>query len=269
VHPSKIWIITLFPKYFAPLQSEGVVARAFQKDWALALVDLRPYGIGDYQHVDDAPYGGGPGMIMRPDVLAKALQDIVQQGNYQELASPATSTGSWGQPIFNLKPQKSFGRWTAENAWRPLLVLNLAANGQKFTSASAKSLAQTLPQADLVLICGRYEGIDQRFIGHYVHGEISVGDFVLSGGEIAALAVLDAAARWLPGVLHNEESLPHESFENNLLEHPQYTRPAVFEDEAVPAVLLSGNHAQIKAWQAQEAWKRTQIYRPDLGPQST
>jgi len=125
-------------------------------------------------------------------------------------------------------------------------------------------MAHQWQTADFVFLCGRYEGIDQRFINHYVHQEISLGDFVLSGGEIAAMAIMDAAARWLPGVLHNAAGLTCESFENQLLEYPQYTRPAVFEQEEVPPVLLSGNHAQIKSWQQQIARERTMAQRPDL-----
>jgi tRNA (guanine37-N1)-methyltransferase len=261
MNPAKIWIMTLFPKYFAPLVREGVVARAFQEALDLQVVDLRPFGLGDYQHVDDAPYGGGPGMIMRPDVLAQALQHIVQQGHYQQMPPGAAATIWRAAGLFH--PRQTYGR-QVENQWRPLIVIHLAASGSPFTAQMAKDLAKTLPQVDLVFLCGRYEGVDQRFVDHYVHAEISIGDFVLSGGEIAALAVLDATARWLPGVLNNDASLPDESFENNLLEYPQYTRPAVFEDEAVPPVLLSGNHAQIKAWRQEQAVQKTQTVRPDL-----
>ncbi|MBP5296407.1 MAG: tRNA (guanosine(37)-N1)-methyltransferase TrmD [Bacteriovoracaceae bacterium] len=255
---TRIWIVTLFPSYFKPLAQEGVVARAFQEHIDLHLIDLRPFGRGDYQHVDDAPYGGGPGMIMRPDVLAAALQEIVRQGAYQ----PATPD-LW--PSHLKFTQHNFMRPT-ETGRRPLVVTYLTAGGRPFTAATAKAWAKQWQQADFVFLCGRYEGIDQRFIDHYVHQEISVGDFVLSGGEIAALAVLDATARWLPGVLHNAASLPNESFEQQLLEYPQYTRPAVFEETPVPPVLLSGNHAQIKTWQHQAAWERTRMQRPDLLP---
>ena len=254
---TKIWIVTLFPAYFKPLTQEGVVARAFQEQFDLHLIDLRPLGLGDYQHVDDTPYGGGPGMIMRPDVLAKAMQEIVTQGHYQEAAQ-----NNW--PTEVKFTRHNYGRWEETGKFRGLVVIHLTASGTPFTASLAKSFAAAWMNYDVVLLCGRYEGIDQRFIEHYVHQEVSVGDFVLSGGEIAAMAVLDATARWLPGVLHNGDSLRQESFENHLLEYPQYTRPAVFEDDPVPPVLVSGNHAQIKAWQENMAWQRTSTLRSDL-----
>jgi tRNA (guanine37-N1)-methyltransferase len=234
-----IWIITLFPDYFSPLTTWGVVSGLFQERWELKLVNLRDYAFDHYKSVDDTPYGGGPGMILRPDVLENALKKgVILPGGY------------------------------GENYKEKITVINFSPVGTSWDHPQAKKLAQeyfsSAPTKDLVFICGRYEGIDQRFIDLYVDREICVGDYILSGGEIAALAILDSSLRLVEGALGNVDSHQRESFETPALEYPQYTRPAVFEGLPVPEVLTSGHHAKIEEWRREMSEKFTQQKRPDL-----
>ncbi|MBF0187754.1 MAG: tRNA (guanosine(37)-N1)-methyltransferase TrmD [Magnetococcales bacterium] len=223
-------LLTLFPEMFDGFLASSIIRRAQES----ARVSIRRYNIrdhadGPHRQVDDSPFGGGPGMVMKADVLAKALQ-------------------------------KAKGERSAH-------VVYLSPQGPRFDQTSAKRLAR---EAHLILVCGHYEGVDERFIHRYVDEEISLGDFVLTGGEIPAMAVVDAVIRLLPGVLGNAESAPEDSFYNGLLDHPHYTRPAVLSDAnrkmetAVPDVLRSGNHAAIADWRRRQALLRTLIRRPDL-----
>jgi tRNA (guanine37-N1)-methyltransferase len=219
-------IITLFPDMFPGALGHSILARAAAKGaWNLKIIDIRGHSLpNNHKTVDDTPYGGGAGMVMRPDVIAAAIQAA-----------------------------------KAENPTAPVYFMSPA--GTPFTTAKAKDLAKG---EGVILLCGHYEGIDQRVLDKYVDGEISIGDFVLTGGEIPAMAVVDAIIRQLPGVLGNAEGLHEESFENNLLEYPHYTRPEVFEGVSVPEVLKSGNHAKIDAWRQEQALERTKARRPDL-----
>jgi len=182
-----------------------------------------------HHKADDAPYGGGPGMVLRVDVVAHALEAVFDRD---------ATTLRESFPVILLTPQ-----------------------GERFDQAVARELAQA---ETLAFICGRYEGVDERIRRHIAGREISLGDFVLAGGEIAACAVLEAVVRLLPGVLGNEESLTEESFASGLLEYPQYTRPAEFRGWRVPDVLTSGDHGRIKAWREEQALERTRERRPDL-----
>lgn len=223
----KIIILTLFPGMFEGFLTESIVGRA-QKSSLLEIqiVNLREWGIGKHKSVDDAPYGGGVGMVLSVDVVASAIHEMKLR--------------------FKNKKVKT---------------ILLTPQGAKFNQAKAKELAVT--NQDLILICGHYEGFDER-IRDYVDVEISIGDYVLTGGELAAAVVTDAVARLLPGVLGKAESYQSESFEEGLLEYPQYTRPEEFEGKTVPEVLKSGNHAKITEWRKTQALKKTQKYRPDL-----
>lgn len=185
------------------------------------IIDLRTFGEGVHQVVDGKPYGGGPGMLFRADILAKAVKSIKGK-KYTILTSPV---------------------------------------GKQFNQMSARKL---LAQKHLLIICGHYEGVDQRFIDKYVDAEISIGDYVLTGGELPALVITDAVTRLIPGVLKSEQSSTDESFTENLLEHPQYTRPEVFEGMKVPEILLSGHHGQIDSWKKEQALKKTNELRPDI-----
>ena len=220
----KISVVTLFPAIFRALD-HSIPGRALASG-ALVLerIDPRDFATDKHRTVDDSPYGGGAGMVMRPDVLADAVE-------FARLGNPAA-------PVIYLSPQ-----------------------GAPFAQRHAEHLA-TL--SGFILVCGRYEGVDERFIRRCVDFEVSLGDFVLTGGEPAALCVIDAVTRLLPGVLGNDASAVEESFGAGLLEHPQFTRPRVFEGEDVPAVLVSGDHGRVAGWRRAAAVQRTQARRPDL-----
>ncbi|MGM0664258.1 MAG: tRNA (guanosine(37)-N1)-methyltransferase TrmD [Thermodesulfobacteriota bacterium] len=218
-------VLTLFPDMFGPFLEQGVMGRAVERGLLEAgLTNIRDYARGTHRVTDDRPYGGGSGMVMKAGPIARALKDL----------DPVAGS----EQVVLLSPQ-----------------------GRLFDQALAWELS-TLDR--LVLICGRYEGVDERVREAYVDQEISIGDFVLSGGEVAAMAVMEAVARLVPGVLGCETSNREDSFEDGLLEHPHYTRPPVFEGRKVPEVLLSGDHEKIRDWRRQESLKRTLEKRPDL-----
>jgi tRNA (guanine37-N1)-methyltransferase len=215
-------VLTIFPEMFPGPLALSLAGKALAKSlWALDAVDIRNHATDKHRTVDDTPAGGGPGMVMKADVLARAI-DATGEGRPRLLMSPR------GAPLTQ-------GR-----------VAELAAG------------------AGPVIVCGRFEGVDERVIAARGLEEVSLGDFVLSGGEIAALALIDACVRLLPGVMGKEASGTEESFADGLLEYPQYTRPAVFEGAAIPDVLTSGDHAKVAAWRRQEAEKLTRERRPDL-----
>lgn len=221
----KATVLTLFPEMFPgplahSLAGQGLAAGA----WALEALDIRDFAEGPHRSVDDAPFGGGPGMVMRPDVVARAVESARH-------AEPA-------QRLIYLTPR-----------------------GRRFAQATARELAGS---AGVTLLCGRYEGLDERVVDAYRPDEISLGDFVLSGGEAAAVALIDACVRLLPGVVGKQESLAEESFEAGLLEYPQYTRPQTWQGRQVPDVLVSGHHEKVRAWRRQMAEKITRERRPDL-----
>lgn len=219
-------LLTLFPEVVPGPCGIGVVGRAAEKGLLqFSALNLREYGEGKHRLVDDTPYGGGDGMVMKPDPLVRAIED-------------ARAAMPLGSPVILMSP-----------------------HGVPFKQSIAHELAE-LP--GLIMVCGRYEGIDQRVRTHFVDRELSLGDFVLSGGEAAALAILDAVARLVPGVLGNAESICEESFQRPFLEYPQYTRPPLFRGLPVPDVLLSGNHAHIRRWRLREALRATLLHRPDL-----
>lgn len=221
----RIDILTIFPSMFDSVFAAGILKRAQEAGKTeIVLHDIRNAAKDQHRTVDDAPYGGGAGMVMKADVLADALESVPRVGG------------------------------------RRLVVL-MSAQGDKLDHAAAAELAVF---DQLVLVCGRYEGVDERFIESFVDREISVGDFVTTGGEIPAMAVCDSVVRLIPGVLGNEESLTNESFSAGLLEYPHYTRPAEFMGKKVPEVLLSGNHKEIDKWRKEQSLARTKKRRPDL-----
>lgn len=223
-------VITLFPDMFAALSQFGITGRAVERGlYSLMCWNPRDFTEDRYRTVDDRPYGGGPGMVMLPGPLEKAIK----AAKSHQLAT----VGSAGRVIY-LSPQ---GRRLDHQR-----VLDLVA------------------EPALVLLCGRYEGVDQRLIERCVDEEISLGDFVLSGGELPAMVLLDAMIRQLPGALNDEDSAVEDSFVDGLLDCPHYTRPVMYEDMAVPDVLLSGNHAEIRRWRLRQALGRTAERRPDL-----
>ena len=222
-------IVTLFPEAFPGTLGLSLTGKALAEGlWALQTIDLRPFGIGRHRNVDDTPAGGGAGMVLRADVVAKALDEAA-------IGTPP-DRALW--PVVYLSPR-----------------------GKPFDQATARGWAGA---EGITLLCGRFEGVDQRVLDHYAVEEVSLGDFVMTGGEIAAQAMIDAVVRLLPGVLGNASSTEEESQSHGLLEHPQYTRPAVWEGREIPAVLTSGNHAEVERWRRSEAERLTRERRPDL-----
>jgi tRNA (guanine37-N1)-methyltransferase len=221
----KISFVSLFPEFFDGPMGLSIPGRAVRTGvvrWEA--VDPRDFASGRHRTVDDAPYGGGAGMVMRPDVMGAAVE--------------------WAR---------------ARNAGAPVILLS--PQGAPFRQSHARALAAL---DGIILVCGRYEGVDERFVDTHVDAEISLGDFVLSGGEPAALAVADAVIRLVPGALGNEASVVEESFSRPLLEHPQFTRPAEYAGRSVPEALTSGDHGRVDRWRARAAWLRTLARRPDL-----
>lgn len=226
----RIDIMTLFPKMFEDFSSTGIFQRAVENK----LIEFNIYNIRDYTHdkhhiVDDYPYGGGAGMVMKPEPIFEAVESIMQ-------------------------PDK-------DNKDEKVSVILTTPQGRLFS----QKIAEELTQYDrLIIICGHYEGVDERVHRHLTTDEISIGDYVLSGGETAAMVIVDAVTRLIPGVLGSEESAKDDSHSDGLLEYPQYTRPPVFRDWAVPEILLSGNHGEIAKWRREQSVIRTAERRPEL-----
>ena len=223
-------VITFFPDMFAALTSSGITRRAFeQKRCELSFWNPRDFTTDNHRTVDDRTYGGGPGMVMMAGPLELAINSAIQRQQVLGLPRPA---------VIFMSPQGA-----------PL---------------NHKRVMAMTEQAGLVVLCGRYEAVDQRLLDRCVDEEISLGDFVLSGGELPAMALMDAVIRQLPGVLHDDVSAVEDSFVHGLLDCPHYTRPEIYEGSSVPAVLLGGHHAEIEKWRREQALDATQRKRPDL-----
>lgn len=218
-------IVTLFPELFPGPLGASVIGRGLhQGHWSLRVTQLRDFAADRHRTVDDTPAGGGPGMVLKPDILALAIDRV----------SPS------GDP-------------------RPRVLMS--ARGIPLTQARVRALSQG---PGVVIVCGRFEGVDERVIEARNLEEVSIGDYVLAGGEVAALVLLEAVVRLIPGVLGAEDSAHEESFEDGLLEYPQYTRPQVFEGREIPAVLTSGDHGKVERWRREQAEALTRARRPDL-----
>lgn len=227
-------ILTLFPEIFPGVLDFSVTGRARKNNlWSYAAHDIRSFASDKHRTVDDTAFGGGPGMVMRPDVVDAALQGVLK---------------------------------TDSSCAKDHKIIYLSPRGRTFNQKVAHELVSH-PQ--ITLLCGRFEGVDDRVVRAWDMDEISLGDFVLSGGEIAAMALIDACLRLIPGVLGDETSINDESFSENLLEYPQYTRPQVWNGIAVPDVLMSGHHEKIRAWRHAQAQDITRQRRPDLWQQYT
>ena len=216
-------VFTLYPEIFPGPLNKGLYGKALQKKaWSLEVVNIRDATEDKHKTVDDTPFGGGSGMLLKPDVLGRSIDSNIKKG----------------ERIFYLSPK-----------------------GKKFDQKIAKEIAN---EKTINLICGHFEGVDERILNTRNIEEISIGDYILSGGESASFVVIDAVLRLLPGVLGNEISKDEESFENGLLEYPQYTKPQIWEKQSVPEVLLSGDHAKIKDWRLSQSKDITRRRRPDL-----
>ena len=219
-------VMTLFPDMVAGGLGTSITGRAIENHiFELNIVNIRDYSRDKHKHVDDYPYGGGAGMVMQPGPVYDCYQDIVKD--------------------MNKKPR----------------VIYMTPQGKVFNQAIAEELSR---EEELIFLCGHYEGIDERVLEEIVTDEVSIGDYVLTGGELPAMVMIDSISRLIPGVLNNDDSAEYESFQDGLLEYPQYTRPETFMDKKVPPVLLSGHHGNIEKWRREEALKRTLLRRPEL-----
>jgi tRNA (guanine37-N1)-methyltransferase len=238
----KIDILTLFPEVCRAPLSESMMKRAQESGAVdLHIHNLRDWTTDKHHVVDDAPFGGGQGMVMKPEPIFAAVEELRREGG---------KTSNAQRPTSNFELQ------------RPKVVL-MSPTGRRLTQQIATEFSE---QSHLIIICGHYEGVDHRVIEHLVDAEISIGDYVLTNGAIAAVVFVDAIVRLLPGVLGHEQSAADDSFSGGLLEGPQYTRPSDFRGWKVPDVLLSGNHGEIAKWRKAQALKRTERDRPDLLP---
>ena len=217
-------ILTLMPEDFKGFLSSHIVKRAIKNQTAnVQVIDIKQFVKGSFRKIDDSPYGGGAGMILRYEPIVKAINALKHSETFTILMSPS---------------------------------------GQTYNQAMARKIAHTYD--NIIMICGHYEGVDQRILDHWDMEEISVGNFVLTGGELPAMMLVDAVARMVPGVLKSDASASEESIYSGLLEHPQYTRPRSYEDQEVPAVLLSGDHEKIRLWRLEQSLRLTKERRPDL-----
>ena len=222
----KFYVMTLFPEMIETVMSGSIIGRAARKGLLeVHAVNIRDFSTDKHKHVDDYPYGGGAGMVMQPGPIYDCWESI-----------------------------------TAGMETKPRVIYTTP-QGKVFTQAAAKELAK---EESLIFLCGHYEGVDERILEEIVTDNYSIGDYVLTGGELPAMVMMDAISRMVPGVLSNDASAGEESFENGLLEYPQYTRPEVFHGKSVPEVLLSGHHANIEAWRKEQSLQRTRERRPDL-----
>ena len=219
-------VMTLFPDMVSGGLRTSITGRAIENHiFELNIVNIRDYSKDKHRHVDDYPYGGGAGMVMQPGPVYDCYQDIVKDMDKKPR-------------VFYMTPQ-----------------------GKVFSQAIAEELSK---EEELIFLCGHYEGIDERVLEEIVTDELSIGDYVLTGGELPAMVMIDSISRLIPGVLNNDDSAEYESFQDGLLEYPQYTRPETFMDKKVPSVLLSGHHGNIEKWRREQSLKRTLIRRPEL-----
>lgn len=243
-------ILTLFPEMVMDGLGTSITGRAMKKGTiSVDAINIRDYAQNKHGQVDDYPYGGGAGMVMQPGPVYRAYEAVKEQIEQRKrLECAATDDNETMEYI------------TADKG-KQLRVVYMTPQGKVFNQEIAQELAQ---EEDLMLLCGHYEGIDERVLERIVTDNISIGDYVLTGGELPAMVVIDAVSRMVPGVLHNDVSAEFETFHDNLLEYPQYTRPEEFMGERVPDVLLSGHHKNIEAWRLERSMERTKERRPDL-----
>lgn len=240
----RIDVLTLFPEMCEGVFGSSILGKARENGHVtINTVNFRDYSDNKHQTVDDYPYGGGGGMVLKPQPIFAAVEDLVAKAAAERLAD-----------------KKDQSEESLQEAVKPRVIL-MCPQGERFSQKKAEELAQ---ESHLIFVCGHYEGYDERIRKHLVTDELSIGDYVLTGGELPAMTVVDSVVRLLPGVLGNEMSAVTDSFSTGLLEYPHYTRPAQFRDWKVPDVLISGHHANIEVWRREQALKRTLERRPDL-----
>lgn len=245
----KVDVLTLFPEMFDGVFQSSILGKAAEKGIvSLNAVNFRPYSGNKHSQVDDTPYGGGGGMVLKPEAIFAAAEDVLSVPSVSSVADSDSVSGDLLDSMLEVRK-------------KPARVILMCPQGETFTQKKAEELAK---EDHLVFICGHYEGYDERIREHLVTDELSIGDYVLTGGELPAMVIIDSVVRLLPGVLGNEMSAVTDSFSTGLLEYPHYTRPAEFRGWKVPDILLSGHHANIEVWRREQALKRTWERRPEL-----
>ncbi|ANS73961.1 tRNA (guanine-N1)-methyltransferase [Paenibacillus yonginensis] len=262
----RVDVLTLFPEMFTGVFGTSILGKAQEKGIvSLNAINFRDYSESKHGTVDDTPYGGGGGMVLKPEPIFRAVEALLSEQAGEKVSLEQRPEGEVPDPAGTLAEavDSSLGqaRQRESGSKRPPRVILLCPQGEPFTQAKAEELAR---EDHLIMICGHYEGYDERIREHLVTDEISVGDYVLTGGELPAMVVTDSVIRLLPGVLGNETSAVTDSFSTGLLEYPHYTRPVEFRGWKVPDILLSGHHSNIDAWRRKEALRRTWKRRPDL-----
>lgn len=252
-------ILTLFPEMIEQGLNTSITGRAISNGLlSIEAVNIRDYAFNKHQSVDDYPYGGGAGMLMQAEPVYLAYEAVRKKIAERKPAEAETEEPAEAE---QLEEKPVTGSEEEPVKEKKLRVVYLSPQGDVFSQGMAEELAK---EEDLVLLCGHYEGIDERVLNEVVTDYVSIGDYVLTGGELPAMIMIDAISRLVPGVLHNDVSAEFESFQDNLLEYPQYSRPEIWHDKQVPAILLSGHHANIEKWRREQSVIRTAKNRPDL-----
>ena len=255
------YVLTLFPEMITNACGESILGRASQKGLiSVEAINIRDYSTNKHNRVDDYPYGGGAGMLMQAEPVYLAYEAVKEQIDKRKQENIKSEEVTSTEPA-DCSEVRNSDLQDENSKKRPLRVVYLSPQGDVFNQKMAEEMAQ---EEDLVLLCGHYEGIDERVLEEIVTDYVSIGDYVLTGGELPAMVMIDTISRLVPGVLHNDVSAEFESFQDNLLEYPQYSRPEEWRGKKVPPILLSGHHANIEKWRREQSVIRTAKNRPDL-----
>ena len=254
-------VLTLFPEMIEQGVNTSITGRAINNGLlSINAVNIRDYAFNKHNSVDDYPYGGGAGMLMQAEPVYLAYEAVKEQIDKRKQENIKSEEVTSTEPA-DCSEVRNIDLQDENSKKRPLRVVYLSPQGDVFNQKMAEKMAQ---EEDLVLLCGHYEGIDERVLEEIVTDYVSIGDYVLTGGELPAMVIVDAVSRLIPGVLHNDTSAEFESFQDNLLEYPHYTRPEIWHDKQVPPILLSGHHANVEKWRREQSILRTWQRRPDL-----
>ena len=254
-------VLTLFPEMIEQGVNTSITGRAINNGLlSINAVNIRDYAFNKHNSVDDYPYGGGAGMLMQAEPVYLAYEAVKEQIDKRKQENIKSEEVTSTEPA-DCSEVRNSDLQDQNSKKRPLRVVYLSPQGDVFNQKMAEEMAQ---EEDLVLLCGHYEGIDERVLEEIVTDYVSIGDYVLTGGELPAMVMIDTISRLVPGVLHNDVSAEFESFQDNLLEYPQYSRPEIWHDRQVPPILLSGHHANVEKWRREQSVIRTAKWRPDL-----